>query len=579
MEKARKVCSQILIALFLIKLLLLYPSLHSEAAQVASFDELKSELEKTGTATIELSENIRISAGIRVKGTKKIRGNGFSLVRDTRKQSVYGGSLLIVKNAQLQIEDLEVSGEGKQSSTKGKIYGRLIEVSQGTVVMNGQSVLKQNINTTQVSDGGGAVLVKQGGAFQMNGGEIRENKNVTCGAGVRIEKGGIFVITAGKITNNCVQGAGAYETFDGRGGGIYNAGTVEIQGGFFSGNQALHYTQGNVSYGGVGGMMFNIGTCIISGGTIGDNISSFQGNAIYTANPSQLEIAGGTIKDNIVCEGTCTLLGTPKVSTLQLKGNVVVNAKQYLAKDRVLLIPDTYKKERCLVKGKGNFVLPKQMKYQLEKRKAGIYLVCKRKVTQKKKEEKLSVVVTKEENEEIFPISKNNKSIKEESKKQKKRKIKFTFKKTKRYLFLWQVKDYTEEQWRQELKKGCSFSPNKKDNEFLWQRIYLEWDGLLENKPGVYTVGIQLRWKKQRIQEQLQITIVGDVTTTGRQAGEVRFYRGEVTNSEAMEIWEFSEKDIQKIKEFTKKQKNPFSQECNQKFMEKFAYCNKGRLR
>ncbi len=579
MEKTRKVCSQIFVVILFAGLFFGDYFYDLKAKEVSSFEALKRELEKSGAATIELKENIRISDCIRVKGVKKIQGNGFSLIRDTRKQSLYGGSLIIVKNAQLQIKDLVVSGEGTQDSVKGMIYGRLIEVSQGTVVMEGQSVLKENINTTQVSDGGGAVLIKQGGAFEMNGGEIRENANVTCGAGVRIEKGGIFVITAGKIENNCAQGVGAYETFDGRGGGIYNAGTVEIQGGFLAGNQALHYTQGNLCYGGVGGMMFNIGTCVISGGTIGDNRCSFQGNAIYTANPSQLDIAGGIIKGDIVCEGSCTLLGKPRIDTLQLKGKTVINARKYSSGNRVLLIPDNYKNGRCLIKGDGNFDLPTQKKYQLKKRKDGIYLTLKKKTIRRKNEEKTPEFVTKKEKKADLKLPENSVSTGVEKKKQKRRKMKFTFKHEKRFLFLWEVLNHTEQQWIQELKKGCSLSDRKEDNLALWQRVQFRWNGLLENKPGVYNVELLLPWKRKQIRKQISITIVGNENISGRQEGEVRFYSGEEKDLVPVESWFFSQEDIREIKEFSQKQRDPFSSESNQKFMEKFAYCNKGRRR
>ena len=95
-----------------------------------------------------------------------------------------------------------------------------------------------------------------------SGGGTIIGRGTDAGCTFYVESGATLDIEAGNIT--------ARKTVN-NGGVIYNAGTLEINGGVISGGQATN-----------GGGVFNTGTLDISGGTISNNTVSGQGGAIYS---------------------------------------------------------------------------------------------------------------------------------------------------------------------------------------------------------------------------------------------------------------------------------------------------------
>ena len=157
--------------------------------------------------------------------------------------------------------------------TKSKIFGRLIEVRQGTLVIGKGCFLRDNVNETLAVNGGGAVEIGSGGICIMKAGSVHNNRNVSGGAAFYVKKGGRLMIQGGVITGNKTIGIGAVEGFDGRGGAIYSEGSVWFKGGVISGNMAKGYRKGDICYGGVGGAVYVAkgGSLYVQGGTLTNN--------------------------------------------------------------------------------------------------------------------------------------------------------------------------------------------------------------------------------------------------------------------------------------------------------------------
>ncbi len=249
------------------------------AGKAGNFEELKVALESEENEEICLEKDIVIDQEIQVRGKKKIDGNGHMIKRMAGEKISYGGTLFFVKDAELLIQNTKMYGGGTSDVIQKNIYGRLIEIQSGEVVLYSGTVLCANQNVSQNNDGGGAVLVKKNGVLIMEGGTIKGNQNVTKGAGVCVEKGGKFVMNSGEILENKTVGIGPVQGFDGRGGGIYSQGIVEIAGGTIRNNSAKGFVEGSVRYGGVGDAIYAGGKSklLITGGTISGDVYQVGG--------------------------------------------------------------------------------------------------------------------------------------------------------------------------------------------------------------------------------------------------------------------------------------------------------------
>ena len=97
----------------------------------------------------------------------------------------------------------------------GKVFGRLVEVRQGSMMIGEKCFFCDNINDRMAVDGGGAIQIGSKGSCTMKAGEVRNNQNVSRGAGFLVEKGGCLTVKGGSIRNNKVTGVGAVKNFDG----------------------------------------------------------------------------------------------------------------------------------------------------------------------------------------------------------------------------------------------------------------------------------------------------------------------------------------------------------------------------
>ncbi len=161
----------------------------------------------------------------------------------------------------------------------------------GTFNMYG-GVIENNVTETDVGGWASGVIVATGCAFNMSGGEIRNNSvhlessdSTRYGIGAGVCNDGTFVMTGGRITGNTLTSTGASVC----GAGVCNnAGTFTISGGEITGNTASDGSGAKVFGGGV----FNGGTMTISGGLIKDNAGGDICQYIGGEHPAPIVING-----------------------------------------------------------------------------------------------------------------------------------------------------------------------------------------------------------------------------------------------------------------------------------------------
>ena len=300
--------------------------------QVYDREELKEALREEGRMTVELMETVTVRQTLKVKGTKILTGPG-ELRRAVAAHSAFGGSLLRVTGGSCTLRNITLDGRGETDVLKGELYGYLVQVDGGQLNIGNGAVLKNNRNTTRLSDGGGAVRVGSGGSAVLNGGTIIDNVCVTGGAGIRVDSGGAFSMKSGTIRNNRVVGRSVEAGFDGRGGGIYNRGTTGLYGGSITGNTVSGAVKSGREYGGVGGGVANAGSLLIEG-------TYLRGNSGVKGSDLGL-ISGDTAASGAVDVGECWLRS----------GCVLQVGKGFSVKGKLRLITEKVRKGTKLVSG------------------------------------------------------------------------------------------------------------------------------------------------------------------------------------------------------------------------------------
>ena len=120
-------------------------------------------------------------------------------------------------------------------------------------------------NISDLSGGGGAMKIKKGGTFTLNGGNLCENKANDRGGAIFNE--GTLIMNGGGICNN---------TTTGNGGGVSNFGVFIMNGGEIVGNKAADAGGGVYNYGNT----FSIsgpGSFTMNGGKISQNTGKWGG--------------------------------------------------------------------------------------------------------------------------------------------------------------------------------------------------------------------------------------------------------------------------------------------------------------
>jgi hypothetical protein len=166
---------------------------------------------------------------------------------------------------------------------------------------------------------GGGVWVSSTGIFNMYGGSITGNisrgESQNFGGGIYIYKG-TFAMFGGTIANNLATSGQSY------GGGVYiKSGSFTMSGGTISGNSMGSVSESN-NY---GGGVYITGDCVftMSGGTISDNtVGSYDndkcgGGGIYVAEESIFRLSGTpTITGNSVrARDRSTIMGNPVIAS------------------------------------------------------------------------------------------------------------------------------------------------------------------------------------------------------------------------------------------------------------------------
>ena len=158
-----------------------------------------------------------------------------------------------------------------------------LDLNGHTLTRTGAEGDKNNGWVVWVKTGGNLTIKDTGTDGTITGGYAYSGGGIWNDGTLRIEGGTIS-------GNTVVDNDGGY----GRGGGIYNASgaTLYITGGTISGNKAVGNAHG-------GGGIYNDGTLTITGGTISDN-EAYNGAGIL--NYGTLTIEGGTISGNTVVD-------------------------------------------------------------------------------------------------------------------------------------------------------------------------------------------------------------------------------------------------------------------------------------
>ena len=252
---------------------------------------------------------------------KMRRGNGGVLNREGATFTMYGGS--ITCNGDVD------GGEGANqnaASTKGYAGG---VTNLGTFTMTGGEITGNRV--APLPSGMAAAGVYNGGIFKMDG-SAKVAKNVSVLAS---DAGGVYNANGATFTlagnAQIIENTAPENTEQHSGGGVYNDGTFEMEGGVIRGHTVTQFGGGvynaedatftlsggtidnNTAYDGkgssnamntnTGGGVYNAGTFVMEGGTISNNRAG-KGGGILSGNPmtgapATFTMTGGTIDHNI----------------------------------------------------------------------------------------------------------------------------------------------------------------------------------------------------------------------------------------------------------------------------------------
>lgn len=188
--------------------------------------------------------------------------------------------------------------------------------------------------------------------IDLNGHTISRNLTEAASTGHVLSNNGTLKIKDSAGTGSITGGYAV------KGGGVYNNGTLTIEGGNFVKNRASEeggavFNAKNATLtitGGVfrmnkaetygGGAITNFGTMDMSGGTVLGNEAATNGGGVWTGNTGTLNLTGGTITTNLAqdkgsgvyssADGTLNMSGSPRIidnvmQNLYLEDNSVIN--------------------------------------------------------------------------------------------------------------------------------------------------------------------------------------------------------------------------------------------------------------
>ena len=231
-------------------------------------------VEENGTATITADKNFIVNGTVTIPSGKTItltdEGKGLSIVF---KNGFTGPAFRVEQDAALILD-------GSFNFSCFRIANGSFAEVKGAMTLNGGTITRMSLSGSNM----GAITV-DGGSFTMGNGELSSISalSANCGA-VYVKNGGKFAMNGGKITG-CMfknQYSGAVALADG---------TMTMTDGTISGNTASEYNA-------AGGVLVNgTSSLTMSGGTIADNTAK-RGGGVCVRENGTFTMSGGTISGN-----------------------------------------------------------------------------------------------------------------------------------------------------------------------------------------------------------------------------------------------------------------------------------------
>jgi uncharacterized repeat protein (TIGR02543 family) len=287
------------------------------------------------TAIATVPANNVAAAVTRVKLAGAANDGAYTLLLDSTTPIDTASQILNVANRQLTIVGTTGGMSAIQLSSSGSLFtvgaagqtgieltlgnnitlvGRtttaaLVTVSGGAFIMNSNSSVKDQTNTSTASTTNGAAGVRvNSGSFTMNDTSSVTGNESTGSSGTAGRGGGVLVL-GGTFTMNITSFIS--NNIGGIGGGVYvDGGTFTMNNGEISDNT----TFGTLSTGYGGGVYIGSGAFYMIDGTIsGNTATNTQGSArggggVYVENTGIFIMSGGTISGN-------KALGTPNTNS------------------------------------------------------------------------------------------------------------------------------------------------------------------------------------------------------------------------------------------------------------------------
>lgn len=281
--------------------------------------------------TINTGGTLRLEM-VHLKGTGENYANQYPVVQ------INGGELELTNSSSIMNHN--------NTSLSGTGYGGAINMASGSAVLTGSSY----INGCKAERGGAVFMADgsfmltgtayieycsakyQGGALWIGGGSaILDSTSATAMSSFmpvdqtdpgRIRYGGIIFQEGGTVTNSASIRYHDESSSNLHGVGVYQAsGTYTMSDGSISNCKSMD---------GKGGGLYIAGTFIMTGGDIGFENSSFgnsalRGGGLYIAPGGQASLQGGMIRGNTATEsggGVCIAGGTVNIAGTDIFGNI-----------------------------------------------------------------------------------------------------------------------------------------------------------------------------------------------------------------------------------------------------------------
>jgi len=273
--------------------------------EVDSADGIQAAIISAPSSTpyvIALTSDISLSSSLRIINGRNIvliglTGSGGEEMRGEKPEDFRQLTQTTADTPVITVENggtLTLSGITVTQSTGVGVY---IDKS-GTMILDGGFIHKNGngeyvaISNRDSNSGGG---VYNAGTLIMNGGVISDNIASKSGGGVC--NNGVFTMMGGIISRNVatlyLDPFYGMRMSGGRGGGVCNiGGTFIMAGGTITGNRAIGY----LMYGGDGGGVWNDDTFLMTGGVISNNTADDSGGGVWSIRLFTMN--GGVISDN-----------------------------------------------------------------------------------------------------------------------------------------------------------------------------------------------------------------------------------------------------------------------------------------